>query len=250
MNIVLIGYGNMGHEIEKIALQRSHTVIERFDINSTLPPAGSDFYKSKTINCFIDFSHASAVAHNAETASRLKVPLVEGTTGWHDKKNEILDTVKKNGGTMVYGNNFSVGAQMFFRIVQKAAKLMNAFPEYDVSIHEVHHTQKKDAPSGTALTVANSIMKELKRKTAIKKDFQSGVIRENEIGVSSARVGKVFGIHSVLFYSDVDEIEIIHKAHNRVGLASGAVLAAELIQGFSGVYSFEELVFEKSLRQQ
>jgi len=248
MNIAIIGYGNMGHEIEKIALQRNHTIVERFDINSTLPNADSDFYKSKTIHCFIDFSHASAVAHNAETASRLKIPLVEGTTGWQDKKEEILNTIKKNNGTMVYGNNFSVGAQMFFRIIQKAAQLMNAFPEYDVGIHEIHHTQKKDAPSGTAITAANSIMSVLKRKTAIKKDFQSGVIKENEIGISSARVGKVFGVHSVLFHSEVDEIEITHKAHSRTGFAAGAVLAAELIQGFSGVYSFEELVFERALQ--
>lgn len=247
MNIAIIGYGNMGREIERIALQRKHTIVERFDINSTLPPADSDFYKSKNIHCFVDFSHASAVAHNAETASALHIPLVEGTTGWHDKKDEILEKVKKNGGTMVYGNNFSVGAQMFFRIIQKAAQLMNAFPEYDVAIHEVHHTQKKDAPSGTAITAANAIMKELKRKTAIKKDFQSGIIQEHELGISSARVGKVFGIHSVLFHSEVDEIEITHNAHSRTGFAAGAVLAAELIQGFSGVYSFEELVFEKTL---
>ena len=149
MNIAIIGYGNMGHEVEKIALQRSHIVVERFDINSTLPPAGSDFYKSKNISCFIDFSHASAVAHNTETASRLKIPLIEGTTGWHEKKEEILGIVKKNNGTIVYGNNFSVGAQMFFRIVQKAAQLMNAFPDYDVAIHETHHTQKKDGQCGT-----------------------------------------------------------------------------------------------------
>ena len=249
MNIAIIGYGNMGHEIEKAALQRGHAIVERFDINSTLPQAGSDFYKSKKIHCFIDFSHASAVAYNAETASRLHIPLVEGTTGWHDKKEEILDVVKKNNGAMVYGNNFSVGAQMFFRIVRKAAQLMDAFPDYDVGIHETHHTQKKDAPSGTAMTAANSIMSALKRKTAIKKDFQAGVIQQNEIGISSARVGTVFGTHSVLFHSDVDEIEITHKAHSRAGFALGAVLAAELIQGVPGIFSFEELVFEKTFQR-
>ncbi len=249
MNIAIIGYGNMGREIEKVALQRSHAIVEHFDINSTLPEADSGFYKSKSIQCLIDFSHASAVLHNAETASLLKIPLIEGTTGWHDKKEEILRIVKKNGGTMVYGSNFSVGAQIFFRIVQKAAQLMDAFPDYDVAVHETHHAQKKDAPSGTAITVANSIISALKRKTEIRKDFQSGAIKGNELGVSSARIGKVFGTHSVLFHSEVDEIEITHRAHSRVGLALGAVLAAELVQNFSGIYSFEELVFEKTFQQ-
>jgi len=247
MNIVLIGYGNMGHEIEAIAQQRGHSVIAKFFIDEPLPPATSDFFKKNTIDCCIDFSSADAVRHNAETCSTLKIPLVEGTTGWHQQKEEILEIVRKNGGTFVYGNNFSVGAQMFFRIVRNAAELMNGFTEYDPAIHEAHHTKKKDAPSGTALTLAQTILSRLKRKNTVKPLTDLTPLQPNELSVSSSRVGSVFGTHSVLFHSPADEIELVHRAHNRSGFASGAVLAAELTKEFPGIFSFEELVFEKSI---
>lgn len=246
MNIALIGYGIMGHEIETIALQRGHCVIARFNSESLIPPTVSDFYKSNVIQCFIDFSTASLVRTHAEISSALGIPLVEGTTGWQDQKKEILDCVRNKNGTMVYGNNFSVGAQMFFRIVQQASQLMDSFTEYDVAIHETHHTKKKDAPSGTALTIGDIILSHLQRKTAMKKQSESTVIQPNEISISSTRIGAVPGTHSVMFNSVADEIELTHRAYNRTGFAFGAVLAAELIQNFSGVFSFEELVFEKS----
>jgi len=250
MNIALIGYGTMGHEIETSALQRGHSVIARFNSESLIPPTVSDFYKSNSIQCFIDFSTASLVRTHAEISSTLGIPLVEGTTGWQDQKKEILDRVRNKNGTMVYGSNFSVGAQMFFRIVQQASQLMDAFPDYDVAIHETHHTKKKDAPSGTALTIGDIILSQIHRKTAIKKQSESPVIQPNEIGITSTRIGSVPGIHSVMFNSVADEIELTHRAHNRSGFAFGAVLAAELIQNFSGVFSFEELLFEKSFTHQ
>ncbi len=250
MNIALIGYGAMGHEIETIALQRGHSVIARFNSGSLIPPSASDFYKSNSIHCFIDFSTASLVRTHAEISSTLGIPLVEGTTGWQDQKKEILDRVRNKNGTMVYGNNFSVGAQIFFRIVQQASQLMDPFPGYDVAIHETHHTKKKDAPSGTALTLGDIILTQIRRKTAIKKQPESAVIKPNEIGIASTRVGVVPGIHSVMFNSAADEIELTHRAHNRTGFASGALLAAELIQTSSGVFSFEELLFERSFIHQ
>jgi 4-hydroxy-tetrahydrodipicolinate reductase len=246
MNIALIGYGKMGHEIESAAIQRGHSIVSVFSSSSPLPPASSEYYKLHNIQCCIDFSHTVLVRSHAEICSSLRIPLVEGTTGWQDKKNEILSYVKEQNGTFVYGNNFSIGAQMFFRIVRNAAQLMNAFSEYDVAIQETHHTKKKDSPSGTALTLANEILSQMKIKSVIKQNDDLSITAPHEINISSSRLGTVFGNHSVLFHSHADEIELIHRAHNRSGFALGAVFAAELTQNVSGIFSFEELVFEKS----
>ncbi|MEW5800204.1 MAG: 4-hydroxy-tetrahydrodipicolinate reductase [Bacteroidota bacterium] len=244
MNIALIGYGNMGHEIESAAHQRGHTIVERFSSAHPLPNPSA---ANSAIDCYIDFSTASAVRRNIEIATQLQVPIVEGTTGWQEQKKEIMEFVRQQNGRLVYGNNFSVGAQMFFRIVRRAARLMNAFPNYDVGIHEIHHTKKKDAPSGTALTLGNVILTHMDRKEVLKYGINGSPIMPHEINISSARIGKVFGTHTVLFHSETDEIELTHRAHSRAGFAVGAVLAAELIREFHGVYSFDQLVFEKSL---
>ncbi len=246
MNIALIGYGKIGKEIESVAIQRGHSIIAAFSSSSPLPPATSEFYQHHTIQCCIDFSQSALVKSHAEICSSLGIPLVEGTTGWQNQKDEILSCIKKHDGTFVYGNNFSIGAQMFFRIVRNAAELMNAFPDYDVAIHETHHTKKKDSPSGTAITIAEEILSQLKNKSTIKRNDDQSIIAPHEIGISSSRIGTVFGNHSVLFHSPADEIELIHRANNRSGFALGAVFAAELTQKISGIYSFEELVFEKS----
>lgn len=246
MNIALIGYGSMGHEIESIAVRRGHSVVARFTSASPLPPSTSDYYSSIRIDCCVDFSVAGEVPNTVGICSSLGIPLVEGTTGWHDQKTELLELVRSRKGTLVHGNNFSIGAQMFFRIVRRAARLMNSFSEYDVSIHETHHTKKKDAPSGTALTLAHLLTSHMNRKTSVKDQTDPSNIQPNEISITSARLGSVFGDHRLLFHSPSDEIELIHRAHNRSGFASGAVLAAELTQEFKGVFSFEEIVFEKS----
>lgn len=244
MNIALIGYGNMGLQVEITAHQHGHTIVERFSGARPLPDSSPAF---SSIDCFIDFSFANAVRRNIEIAVERQIPIVEGTTGWQEQKKEIIEFVRQRNGSLVYGNNFSVGAQMFFRIVRRAARLMNAFPNYDVGIHEVHHSKKKDAPSGTALTLGNVILSHMDRKEVLKHGVNDSPINQNEIGISSARIGKVFGTHSVLFHSETDEIELTHRAHSRAGFAHGAILAAELILDFRGVYSFDQLVFEKSL---
>lgn len=247
MNIALIGYGNMGHEIERIAVQRGHSIKEVFSSSFPLPSPASDFYRSHNIQCCLDFSHPSLVSSHAEICSSVGIPLIEGTTGWHHYKSEIFSAVKGHNGTFIYGNNFSIGAQMFFRIVRNAAKLMDPFVAYDVSIHETHHSKKKDSPSGTAVTIAEEIISQLNRKSTIKNNNDLSIIASNEIGISSSRIGTVFGNHSVFFHSPADEIELIHRAHNRSGFAQGALLAAELTQTVKGIHSFEELIFEQTI---
>jgi 4-hydroxy-tetrahydrodipicolinate reductase len=247
MNIALIGYGTMGHEVESAAHQRGHTIVARFSSSHPLPDPQSEFFRSTPIDCFIDFSTASAVRKNIETALLRHIPIVEGTTGWNAHLHESIEQARKLLGSLVYGNNFSVGAQMFFRIVRNAAQLMNAFPHYDTAIHEIHHMKKKDAPSGTALTLGKILMSHLQRKTALRTSLNDSPIQPNEIAVSSSRIGAVVGIHTVLFNSSVDDIELTHRTHSRSGYAHGALLAAELVVKNRGVYSFEELVFEHSL---
>ncbi len=247
MNIALVGYGHMGREIETIARLRGHTVTARFSSSSPLPPADPALFASQHIDCFIDFSNAAAVSNTIEVCCRLGIPLVEGTTGWQEQKEELLQKAASLNGTIVYGNNFSIGAQMFFRIIREASKLMDQFPEYDVAVHETHHVKKKDAPSGTALSAAQIILDYLRRKERINTDLHASPLLPQEISVTSTRIGTVFGDHSVLFHAPADEIEVIHRAHNRSGFALGAVIAAEMTQEFKGIFSFENLVFDKSL---
>lgn len=246
MIIALIGYGKMGREIESIALQRGHSVVSRFTSASPLPTTPSDVFNRQQIHCCIDFSHASLVANHANICSLAGIPLIEGTTGWHEQKKDILFRVKEHNGTLIYGNNFSIGAQLFFRIVRNAAQLMNAFSDYDVAVHETHHTKKKDSPSGTAITIANEILSQIERKSSLKKSDDRSIITPEELGITSTRIGSVFGNHSVLFHSPADEIEFVHRAHNRSGFALGAVLAAEMTQHISGIFSFEEIIFDQS----
>ena len=246
MNIALIGYGKMGHEIEAIALERGHVIAERFDEFTPLTPALAAQFSKNNIHCCIDFSIPSAAPFNIATVSAVQVPIIVGTTGWNKELDAMKHVVLKNNSAMVYGSNFSVGAQMFFRIVSSAAALMNNFSDYDVAVHEIHHTAKKDAPSGTALTLAEKILSEVKRKTSVKLPTDISPIQKNELLVSSSRIGSVFGTHTVQFNSFADDVELTHRAHNRKGFALGAVLAAEWIQGKKGVFSVEEFLFEHS----
>lgn len=243
MNIVLIGYGKMGREIEAIAIERGHIIAERFDEFTPLTPTLAAQFPEKNIHCCIDFSIPSATPFNITTVSAMQIPIVVGTTGWNKELDTMKKTVLKNNSAMVYGSNFSVGAQIFFQIVSAASALMNNFSEYDVAVHEIHHTMKKDAPSGTALTIAEKILSQLKQKTIVKFPTDISPMQKNELLVSSSRVGSVFGTHTVQFNSFADDIELTHRAHNRKGFALGAVLAAEWIQSRKGVYSVEEFLF-------
>ncbi|MDD8016874.1 MAG: 4-hydroxy-tetrahydrodipicolinate reductase [Bacteroidota bacterium] len=244
MNIALIGYGKMGREIEQISIERGHSIAAKFDIDSPLPSADLSMYTSTKIDCCIDFSTASVVTTNVGILAQRKIPIVIGTTGWNDQLSQVKETIARHNGSLIYGSNFSVGAHVFFKLAELAAELLNNHSQYDAAVHEIHHTMKKDAPSGTALTIAQKILSRMKRKTRVKLPTETSLIQPNDLLVSSSRVGTVFGTHSVLFNSLADDIELTHRAHNRKGFALGAVLAAEWIQGKKGVFTVEDMIFE------
>lgn len=250
MNLALIGYGKTGKEIEHAAREQRHTIAALFTRSQPLPDAPSEFFRSTAIDCFIDFSAPEAVRHNIATAAALHLPIVVGTTGWQTHFEEFIAPIKKENGALLYGSNFSVGAQMFLRIVARASRLFNFFPEYDIAVHETHHRQKKDIPSGTALTIAKKILSHVQRKKRITVAGDFSPLQKDDLLISSSRVGSVFGTHRVLFNSPFDEVEVIHQAHNRKGFACGALLAAEWLQTKTGIYRFEDVISEKINSQQ
>jgi 4-hydroxy-tetrahydrodipicolinate reductase len=245
MKIVLLGYGRMGKDVEQAATERGHTIAARFTIEDPLPDISTLPPELKDIQCAIDFSAPAATAHHIRSLGPLHIPLVVGTTGWNDQLPTLLEFMRQCGGTIIYASNFSVGANIFFHAAAEAAKLIDRFPEYDIAIHEIHHRLKKDAPSGTALKLADTILRHVERKTEIVTSLNNRQIQPHELLISSGRVGEVAGTHSVTFESSVDSIQITHTAHNRRGFALGAVLAAEWLQGRTGVFTMEEFLFAK-----
>ena len=245
MKIGLLGYGRMGREVEAVAIERGHTISARFISTHQVPDDTSLTGELAGVDCLVDFSVPTAAPRHIRIFGSLPVPLVVGTTGWHDQIPALTDLVRHRGGALLYASNFSIGAQIFFTAVSAAAKLIDRFPEYDIAIQETHHALKKDAPSGTALTLARSILDTVKRKTSILTSLDGHQAEPHELVVSSTRVGSVTGTHSVLFDSPVDSIQLIHTAHNRRGFALGAVYAAEWLVGRRGVFTMEDFLFPK-----
>ena len=245
MKIALFGYGRMGQDVEQVAKERGHTIAFCFTIDQPLPEAGSVPAGLKDVDCAIDFSAPAATVHHLRTLGPLHVPIVVGTTGWNEQLPAMLDYIRQCGGTIFYSSNFSIGANVFFHIAAEASKFINRFPEYDIAIHEVHHRLKKDAPSGTALKLADIVLRAVKRKTGIVTSLNNRQIESHELLVSSSRVGNISGTHSVTFESPVDSIQIIHTAHNRRGFAEGALNAAEWVRGRTGVFTMENFLLDK-----
>ncbi len=243
MKIALLGYGRMGQDVERAATERGHTIAARFTIEDPLPDIERIPAAVKTIDCAIDFSSPAATEHHIRSLGPLHIPLVVGTTGWNEQLPALLEVIRQCGGTLFYASNFSVGANILFHTAAAAAKLIDRFPEYDIAVHEIHHRLKKDAPSGTALKLADTILREVERKTNIVTSLNNRQIQPQELLVSSSRVGDVPGTHAVTFESPVDSIQIIHTAHNRRGFALGAVWAAEWVQGRKGIFTMEEFLF-------
>jgi 4-hydroxy-tetrahydrodipicolinate reductase len=236
MQIALIGYGKMGKEIEKIALERGHNIVCTIDINEE---AKFDSPEFKRANVAIEFTSPESAFQNYIRAFAADVPVVSGSTGWLEKMDEVKRMCETEGKTFFYASNFSLGVNIFFALNKYLAKLMNRFPDYDVRMEEMHHAQKLDAPSGTAITLAEGILENINRKeTWVLNAAQT----ETEMRIKAYRESEIPGIHTVIYESDVDSIRITHDAKNRIGFALGAVLAAEFTCGKKGFLGMNDML--------
>ncbi|MFL2621470.1 MAG: 4-hydroxy-tetrahydrodipicolinate reductase [Flavobacteriaceae bacterium] len=231
MKIALFGYGKMGKVIDKIAKNRDHKIIYRIDENSIN-------YDLKKVDVAIDFSTPKAAFSNINMALENSIPIISGTTGWLDNYNKAVKLCNEKNGAFLYASNFSLGVNIFFEINRQLAKIMSNHPEYVIKMKEIHHIEKIDAPSGTAITLAESIIKETDyQKWSLNKDF-----KENEISIEAQRLSDKTGTHEVIYKSDIDEIKIKHAAVNREGFGLGAVIAAEWLIGKKGVFSMKDVL--------
>lgn len=230
MKIALLGYGKMGHAIEKIATERGHEIVLRKSENDT-------FDGLEIADVAIDFSAPSSAFNHISEALNRNIPIISGTTGWLDKYDEIVALCQEKNGSFIYGSNFSLGVNLFFLLNEKLAKIMKNFPEYQVQMEEIHHTQKLDKPSGTAISLANQIIENSNYTS-----WQLGQTQNENIGIEAKRIENVPGTHSVFYKSSIDEIEIKHTAHSREGFALGAVIAAEWILGKKGIFSMKDVL--------
>lgn len=236
MNILLIGYGKMGKTIEEIALSRGHRIVERIDVHN---PGTLDDLDPADVDVAIEFSQPEAAYTNISKCLDKGIRIISGTTGWLDKKQMIEDLCRKKRGTFFYASNFSVGVNLFFKLNTFLAGLMADYDQYGVRMEEIHHTEKKDAPSGTAITLAEGILDHNPRINQWEKG-KSG--SSNSLGIESLREGKVPGTHIIKYISDVDQIEIKHEAFSRKGFALGAVMVAEWIPEHSGLLNMDDFL--------
>lgn len=236
MKIALIGYGKMGKEIEKAAINRGHEISLTIDINNQEDLTNENL---QACDVAIEFTNPESAVGNYLRCLEAGIPVVSGTTGWLKRKDEVEDRFRKSGGTFFYASNFSVGVNLFFALNKKLAALMAPHNQYDVHIKEVHHTQKKDAPSGTAISLAEDLLGLFPDK---KGWVNHQTDEKQELPVLSERRGEVPGIHTVCYDSDVDTIEITHSAKSRKGFALGSVLAAEYCLEHSGILSMNDLL--------
>lgn len=234
MKIALVGYGKMGHIIDELATKKGHKIVAR--LNET--PTAENLNNPDVV---IEFSNPEVAFNNIKICLEHKIPVICGTTGWLDQKPEIEKIALQNNTAFLYGSNFSLGVNLFFALNEKLADLMKDFSEYSVQLEEIHHTQKKDAPSGTAISIAEGIIKNDPRFDAWKLEET----QNKELGIFAIRENEVPGTHSVYYKSDVDEIEIKHTAFNRNGFAVGAIVAAEWIIGKHGNFTMNDVLFSK-----
>lgn len=234
MNIALLGYGKMGKVIEQIAQERGHTIVFRSSRDTTIDLSNTDIA--------IDFSVPDTAVHNISTCFRNNIPVISGTTGWLDNYQNMVDLCQQTNGAFIYSSNFSVGVNLFFELNNHLAKMMANLKQYNVSLEEIHHTQKLDAPSGTAISLAEGIISNSEYTSW---ELGNATI-ENQIPIVAKRIENVPGTHHIEYTSDVDTIKIKHTAHNRNGFALGAVIAAEWLINKKGVFSMKEVLGFKS----
>lgn len=230
VNIALFGYGKMGKMVEQIALKRQHQIVAKVDISS-------EKLLYSEMDLAIDFSTPKAAFGNIKKCLEHNVPVISGTTGWLAKYEEIVAICTKNKGAFLYASNFSLGVNIFFELNRKLAAMMQSQNDYTPYLEEIHHTQKTDAPSGTAISLAEDIIERSKYT-----GWKLGNAKENEIQIQSKRIDDTPGTHRVVYKSNIDSLEIKHTANNREGFALGAVIAAEWILGKSGVYNMTDVL--------
>lgn len=235
MNIALLGYGKMGREIEKIALERGHTV----GLKVGSKEASFTVQDLQGHDLAIEFSRPGTATANIHKCLEAGIPAVVGTTGWYDDFEAISQAVQEQEGALFHATNFSIGVNLFFQINQRLARLMNDWSSYAPSMEEIHHVHKLDSPSGTAITLAEQIIAQLDRKSAWAEDRPA---KEDEVQIEARREAEVPGTHSIRYQSEIDTITITHEAHNRKGFATGAVLAAEWVLGKTGIFTMNNLL--------
>jgi len=236
MKIALIGYGKMGHAIEEVAVQKGHEVILRIGIENT-----DDFTIDavKSADVAIEFTGPHSAKENIKKCLNAGVPVVCGSTGWLADYDGVLTYCKEKNGAFLYASNFSIGVNLFFELNTYLAKLMIPHPEYEVMLEEIHHTQKRDAPSGTAITLAEQVLRHISQK----KQWVNHISDNKEdLEIISERIDPAPGTHKIKYSSAIDDIEIIHTAHNRKGFAGGALLAAEFVYGKKGIFTMKDVL--------
>jgi len=238
VKIALIGYGKMGKTIERLALERGHVITEKFSTNNP-------FINQKEVDAdvAIEFTEPSLVVNHIKHCNNIGLPVVVGTTAWYEYFNEVVEDVKIKNGSIFYATNFSLGVNLFFLANKFLARLMNNYPEYNCSIQEIHHTEKKDAPSGTAITTAEGIVENHEQYEQWSLSGNS----DKSINIEALRLPNVPGTHHVNYESDVDRITLSHEAKSRDGFALGSIVAAEWLFSKKGVYNMKDLLnFDKS----
>jgi len=236
MKILLLGYGKMGKVIERIALSRGHQIIGKIDLDNRHEL--SDFSR-QNVDAVIEFSAPEAAYENLKWSMSKSLPTVCGTTGWLQHRPEIESLCQAHKAAFFYASNYSIGVNLFFRLNKQLAKLIAPYQQYQVNTTEIHHIHKLDAPSGTAITLAEGLIEALPNKNSW---VNQGEITENQIPIVSLRQGEVPGTHIIRYDSDVDTIEIQHIAHSREGFALGAVIAAEWLQNREGVFGMDDMI--------
>lgn len=236
MKIALVGYGKMGKAIEEIAVSRGHEVVLKVDIDNASDLSKENLSKADVA---IEFTGPHSAYQNVMKCIEAGIPLVCGSTGWTEKLDEVKKICVSRKGAFIYASNYSVGVNIFFEVNKRLAALMADHPDYDIQLKEIHHTQKKDAPSGTAITLAEQVLDKIKRK----KEWVNQISEDpHELEILSERIDPAAGTHSVKYSSAIDDIEIIHTAHTRKGFALGAVLAAEFIKDKKGFFTMKNVL--------
>ena len=237
MKIALIGYGKMGRAIEEIALQKGHEIVLKIDSNNRDNMITANLRKADVA---IEFTSPHSAVQNIKKCLDAGVPVVSGSTGWLQHWNEVREYCEDKNGTLLYASNFSVGVNLFFEVNKYLSQLMQSYNDYDVMIEEIHHTQKRDAPSGTAITLAEQILHDAKQK---KRWVNEEAKNKDELQIISRRTDPAPGTHVIKYISNIDDIEIKHTAHNRTGFAAGAVMAATFLQNKKGIYTMKDVLY-------